>query len=102
MIFKRALLENQQFLNWKKSSFDGDFEGNHVWLLGAIINHQGYSDLPMIYPWFTQDTISWNSEMSGSRLVFFSQACGEEEVEAVEMAEVHRGQGLMVKDIEKQ
>ena len=44
----------------------------------------------MIYPWFTQDTISWNSEMAGSRLVF-SQACGEEEVEAVEMAEVHRG-----------
>ena len=28
--------------------------------------------------------------MAGSRLVF-SQACGEEEVEAVEMAEVHRG-----------
>ena len=79
----------------EQSSFDGDFEGNHVWLLGAIINHQGYSDLPMIYPWFTHDLPKIQSVETQKWLIlslfFFSQACGEEEVEAVEMAEVHRG-----------
>jgi hypothetical protein len=52
----------------------------------------------MIYPRYNQLKLRnvWFSPC------FFSQACGEEEVEAVEMAEVHRGQGLMVKDIEKQ